>query len=182
MHNSSIQKKMDRQPVHLPKSQVLFSQIPSVVQPVNHIPYIILKSVHYLTRRCTPACHADDQKQLGGKCCTQQKHPYFFHCALSFDGVYALLSVYYNDPVGQLACPFCTGKGCFLLFLLFSESRNAKTAPASCYGNRDGSFALFVLFQALTQLLAGVLDSSLGGCQNYRAFGIIYLPTVSHLT
>ena len=48
--------------------------------------------------------------------------------------------------------------------------RNAKTAPASCCGNRGGSFALFVLFQALTQLLAGVLDSSLGGCQNYRAF------------
>ena len=46
-----------------------------------------------------------------------------------------------------------------------------KTAPASCCGNRGGSFALFVLFQALTQLLAGVLDSSLGGCQNYRAFG-----------
>ena len=48
----------------------------------------------------------------------------------------------------------------------------AKTAPASYYGNRGGSFALFVLFQALTQLLAGVLDSSLGGCQNYRAFEI----------
>ena len=32
-------------------------------------------------------------------------------------------------------------------------------------------YALFVLSQALTRLLAGVLDSSLGGCQNYRAFG-----------
>ena len=32
-------------------------------------------------------------------------------------------------------------------------------------------YALFVLSQALTQLLAGVLDRSLGGCQNYRAFG-----------
>lgn len=45
-----------------------------------------------------------------------------------------------------------------------------KTAPASCYGNRGGSFALFVLSQALTQSLAGVLDRSLCGCQNYRAF------------
>lgn len=33
-------------------------------------------------------------------------------------------------------------------------------------------YALFVLSQALTQLLAGVLDRSLGGCQNYRAFGV----------
>ena len=32
-------------------------------------------------------------------------------------------------------------------------------------------YALFVLSQALTQLLAGVLDCSLSGCQNYRAFG-----------
>uniref|UniRef100_UPI003FEEC757 hypothetical protein n=1 Tax=Faecalibacterium prausnitzii TaxID=853 RepID=UPI003FEEC757 len=32
-------------------------------------------------------------------------------------------------------------------------------------------YALFVLSQALTQSLAGVLDSSLSGCQNYRAFG-----------
>ena len=48
---------------------------------------------------------------------------------------------------------------------------HAKTAPASCCGNRGGSFALFVLFQALTQLLAGVLDRSPGGCQNCRAFG-----------
>ena len=46
-----------------------------------------------------------------------------------------------------------------------------KTAPASSFGNRGGSLALFVLFQALTQLLAGVLDRSLSGCQNYRAFG-----------
>ena len=32
-------------------------------------------------------------------------------------------------------------------------------------------YALFVLPQALTPLLAGVLDRSLSGCQNYRAFG-----------
>ena len=36
--------------------------------------------------------------------------------------------------------------------------------------------ALFVLSQALTRLLAGVPDRSLGGCQNYRALGIILLP------
>ena len=32
-------------------------------------------------------------------------------------------------------------------------------------------YALFVLSQALTQSLAGVLDSSLSGCQNCRALG-----------
>jgi ethanolamine transporter EutH len=52
-----------------------------------------------------------------------------------------------------------------------SDSANdTKTASASCYRNRGGSLALFVLFQALTQNLAGILDRSLGGCQNYRAF------------
>ena len=46
-----------------------------------------------------------------------------------------------------------------------SDSANdTKTAPASCYRNRGGSIALFVLFQALPQLLAGVLDRSLSGC------------------
>ena len=58
-----------------------------------------------------------------------------------------------------------------------SDSANdTKTAPISCYGNRGGSLALFVLFQALTRLLAGGLDRSLRGCQNYRALGIILLP------
>ena len=53
-----------------------------------------------------------------------------------------------------------------------SDSANdTKTAPASCYRNRGGSLALFVLFQALMQNLAGILDRSLGGCQNYRVFG-----------
>ena len=53
-----------------------------------------------------------------------------------------------------------------------SDSANdTKTAPISCYGNRGGSIALFVLFQALTQLLAGVLNRSLSGCQNCRVFG-----------
>ena len=36
-------------------------------------------------------------------------------------------------------------------------------------------YALFVLSQALTRLLAGVLDRSLSGCQNYRAFESIHL-------
>ena len=53
-------------------------------------------------------------------------------------------------------------------------SVSVKNAPASCYRNRGGSLALFVLFQALTQLLAGVLDRSLGGCQNYRAFVLLH--------
>ena len=39
---------------------------------------------------------------------------------------------------------------------------------------KPGRFVLFVLFQALTQLLAGVLDGSLGGCQNYRAFILLH--------
>ena len=55
-----------------------------------------------------------------------------------------------------------------------SDSANdTKTAPISCYGNRGGSLALFVLSQALTQLLAEILDRSLSGCQNYRAFGTV---------
>ena len=56
-----------------------------------------------------------------------------------------------------------------------------KTAPASCYGNRGGSYTLLVLSQALTQLLAGVLDGSLSGCQNYRALGITYTDLYSFL-
>ena len=49
-----------------------------------------------------------------------------------------------------------------------------KTAPASCCGNRGGSYTLLVLSQALTQLLAGILDGSLSGCQNYRAFVLLH--------
>lgn len=65
----------------------------------------------------------------------------FFHCALSFDGVYALLSVYYNDPVGQFACPFC--KRYFLLFLYVATQKPPRLpvteTGAVCY-------TLFVLF------------------------------------
>ena len=46
-----------------------------------------------------------------------------------------------------------------------------KNRPGFHCGNRGGSFVLLVLFQALTQSLAGILDSSLSGCQNYRALG-----------
>ena len=64
------------------------------------------------------------------------------------------------------------------------SAKDTKTAPISCYGNRGGSIALFVLFQALTQLLAGSLDGSLSGCQNRKALGVILpiLPpgTVQH--
>ena len=46
-----------------------------------------------------------------------------------------------------------------------------KNRPGFHCGNRGGSFVLLVLFQALTPLLAGIFDSSLSGCQNYRALG-----------
>ena len=36
-----------------------------------------------------------------------------------------------------------------------------KNRPGFHYGNRGGSFCLLVLFQVLTQSLAGILDSSL---------------------
>ena len=55
-------------------------------------------------------------------------------------------------------------------------SVSTKNHPGFLLRKPGRSFVLFVLFQALTQLLAGVLDSSLGGCQNYRALGIILLP------
>lgn len=53
--------------------------------------------------------------------------------------------------------------------------RERKTAPVSYHRNRGGSYTLLVLSQALTQLLAGVLDSSLSGCQNCRAFARTYI-------
>ena len=151
---------MDSLSVHPPKSQVLFSQIPSAVQPVDHIPYIILKSVHYLTRWCTSACHADKQKQFGGKCRAQQKHPYFFHCALSFDGVYALLSVYYNDPVGQFACPFC--KRYFLLFLYVATQK-----PPRLPVTETGAVRLFYLcfFKRSRNYLRGFLMAAWAGAK-----------------
>ena len=175
MHNLSIQKKMDSSSVHPPKNQVLFSQIPSAVQPVDHIPYIILKSVHYLTRRCTPACHADDQKQLGGKCCTQQKHPYFFiaHSPLMAFMPFCLSII--TILLDSLLVLSVQEKDVFCCFCFFLKAATQKR-PGFHYGSRGGSFGLFVLFQALTRSLAGVLDSSLSGCQNYRALGIILLP------
>ena len=51
---------------------------------------------------------------------------------------------------------------------------HTKTAPASCYGNRGGSFALFVLFQALTQSLAGVLDRSLSSGQGVHSNNVFF--------
>ena len=54
-------------------------------------------------------------------------------------------------------------------------SVGAKTAPASCCGNRGGSYTLLVLSQALTQLLAGILNRRLSGCQNCRAFARTYI-------
>ena len=54
-------------------------------------------------------------------------------------------------------------------------SVSTKNHPGFLLRKPGWSFVLFVLFQALTQLLAGVLDRSLGGCQNYRAFSSIHL-------
>lgn len=51
---------------------------------------------------------------------------------------------------------------------------HTKTAPASCYGNWGGSFALFVLFQALTQNLAGVLDRSLSSGQGVHSNDVFF--------
>ena len=51
--------------------------------------------------------------------------------------------------------------------------QHTNTAPASCFGNRGGSFALWFFicaFQALARSLAGIFDGSLSGSQNYRAF------------
>ena len=46
---------------------------------------------------------------------------------------------------------------------------------SSCCGNRGGSYTLLVLSQALTQLLAGILNRRLSGCQNCRAFARTYI-------
>lgn len=50
-----------------------------------------------------------------------------------------------------------------------------KTAPASCYGNRGGSFALGTLFQALTQNLARGLLVSPAYAGKARHHGILPL-------
>lgn len=54
-------------------------------------------------------------------------------------------------------------------------SVSAKNRPGFLSQKPGRSYTLLVLSQALTQSLAGVLDSSLGGCQNYRAFSSIHL-------
>ena len=50
-------------------------------------------------------------------------------------------------------------------------SVSAKNRPGFLLQKPGRSYTLSVLSQALTPLLAGVLDCSLSGCQNYRAFG-----------
>ena len=50
-------------------------------------------------------------------------------------------------------------------------SVSAKNRPGFLFRKPGRSYTLLVLSQALTPLLAGVLDCSLSGCQNYRAFG-----------
>ena len=51
-------------------------------------------------------------------------------------------------------------------------SVSAKNRPGFRYWKPGRFFALLVLSQALTPLLAGVLDGSLGRCQNCRALGV----------
>lgn len=59
---------------------------------------------------------------------------------------------------------------------LICPSVSAKNRPGFLLRKPGRSYTLFVLSQALTRLLAGVLDGSLGGYQNYRALDIILLP------
>ena len=84
----------------------------------------------------------------------------FFHCALSFDGVYALLSVYYNDPVGQFACPFC--KRYFLLFLYVATQK-----PPRLPVTETGAFRLFYLcfFKRSRNYLRGFLMAAWAGAK-----------------
>ena len=51
---------------------------------------------------------------------------------------------YYKALIGHQYCP--SGK---LPLGFFYIALHRETAPASCYGNRGGSFTLWVLFQAL---------------------------------
>ena len=55
-------------------------------------------------------------------------------------------------------------------FFIF-PSVSAKNRPGFLLRKPGRLIYLLVLSQALTQLLAGILDSSLGRCQNCRAFG-----------
>ena len=51
---------------------------------------------------------------------------------------------------------------------------SAKNRPGFLLRKPGRSYTLLVLSQALTQNLAGSLDRSLGGCQNYRAFVLLH--------
>ena len=52
-------------------------------------------------------------------------------------------------------------------------SVSAKNRPGFLL-RKPGRLIYFIgASQALTQLLAGIFDRSLGGCQNYRAFGTV---------
>jgi uncharacterized membrane-anchored protein len=62
------------------------------------------------------------------------------------------------------------------LFRFAASKQDAKTPASFRLRKLAGVDRLLVLSQALTQLLAGVLDRSLSGCQNRRALGIILLP------
>ena len=74
----------------------------------------------------------------------------------------------------------------YILPFGYSASQH-KNRPGFHCGSRGGSFALFVLFQALTPLLAGIFDGSLSGSQTCdrhtegRAADIVQTDIVAEL-
>ena len=83
--------------------------------------------------------------------------------------------------IGGIGTSGCSRAECFPLPVQPAFGRTRKIPPGD---SARGDF--FTLSrQALTQLLAGVLDGSLSGCQNYRAYGvfshtILKHPSLSH--
>ena len=113
-------------------------------------------------------------------------HLLFVRCVL-FSEIDIAFCLYYKMD-------FCNFKAFFLYFFKASTDspllsiifhsfvgKHKVSTRFLCTKNRPGfllrkpgrSYTLLVLSQALTQLLAGVLDRSLSGCQNYRAFATV---------
>ena len=113
-------------------------------------------------------------------------HLLFVRCVLLSEIDIALCLYYKMD--------FCNFKAFFLYFFKASTDspllsiifhsfvgKHKVSTRFLCTKNRPGfllrkpgrSYTSLVLSQALTRLLAGVLDRSLGGCQNYRAFATV---------
>ena len=109
----------------------------------------------------------------------------FVRCVL-FSEIDIALCLYYKMD-------FCNFKAFFLYFFKASTDfpllsiifhsfvgKHKVSTRFLCTKNRPGfllrkpgrSYTLLVLFQALTQSLAGGPDRNLSGCQNYRAFEV----------